>query len=278
VPLQGKNIDTRLEKQPVKRNRPLKVRIDTLLVERGLAESRQKAQALILAGEVLIGDRAVDKPGSLVDGQSPVRVAGKAPYVSRGGLKLEYALETFGVDVKGLTALDVGASTGGFTDCLLKHGASLVYALDVGYGQLDWGLRKDPRVVVFEKVNAHHPFVLPGKADVATIDLSFISVTKVLPNVVPWLTPEGLIIVLLKPQFEAEKKEVGKGGIIKDPLIHARVLGRFVDWCVNNGFRLGGLEASPIKGAEGNKEFLALLSKPVRPRAIDTALEWLKKM
>lgn len=211
---------------------------------------------------MLVGDKPAEKPGSLVDKNSPIKVIQKAPYVSRGGLKLEYALEAFGLDVKELKAMDVGASTGGFTDCLLKHGVVLVYALDVGFGQLDWRLRKDPRVIVLEKVNAHYPFSLPEKVDIATVDLSFISVTKVLPNVVPWLKDKGLIIVLLKPQFEAERKEVGKGGIIKDPLIHARALGRFISWLVNKGFRLHGLEASPIKGAEGNREFLILLRKP----------------
>lgn len=249
------------QENPVKRSRSAKERIDTLLIERGLAESRQKAQALILAGEVLIGDRPAEKPGSLVDKDSSVRIIRRAPYVSRGGLKLEYALETFKLDIRGLKALDTGASTGGFTDCLLKHGAVLVYALDVGHGQLDWSLRNDPRVVTMEKVNAHYPFSLPEKVDIATIDLSFISVTKVLPNVASWLREKGLIIVLLKPQFEAERKEVGKGGIIKDSLIHAQVLGRFISWLVNKGFRLGGLEASPIKGAEGNREFLILLRK-----------------
>ena len=202
-----------------------------------------------MAGEVLIGDRPVSKPGSLVDKDSPVKILNKAPYVSRGGLKLEYAFEAFGLDVKGLKALDAGASTGGFTDCLLKYGAALVYALDVGSGQLDWSLRNDSRVVVLEKINAHYPFTLPEKVDIATVDLSFISVTKVLPNVVPWLKEKGIIIVLLKPQFEAERKEVGKGGIIKDPLTHALVLGRFISWSVHKGFRLFGLEASPIKGA-----------------------------
>ena len=251
-----------LKERTVKPDRPAKVRLDTLLVERGLAESRQKSQALIMAGEVLIDDRPVSKPGSLVDKDSPVKILNKAPYVSRGGLKLEYALEAFGLDVRGYKALDAGASTGGFTDCLLKHGAILVYALDVGSGQLDWSLRNDSRVVVLEKVNAHYPFTLPEKVDIATVDLSFISVTKVLPNVVPWLKEKGLIIVLLKPQFEAERKEVGKGGIIKDPLTHALVLGRFISWSVNKGFRLFGLEASPVKGAEGNREFLLLLQKP----------------
>lgn len=250
-----------LKEKPVRSRKSARVRLDTLLVEKGLAESRQKAQGLIMAGDVLVNGRPAVKPGSLEEEGSSIEVIRSAPYVSRGGLKLEYALETFGIDVKALKALDVGASTGGFTDCLLKHGAATVYALDVGYGQLDWSLRKNPRVVAMEKVNAHYPFRLPDKVDIATVDLSFISATRVLPNVAPWLKDRGFIIVLLKPQFEAERVEVGKGGIIKDPLIHAKVLGRFISWLVNNGFRLGGLEVSPIKGAEGNREFLILLAR-----------------
>lgn len=231
-------------------------------MERGLAESRQKAQALILAGEVLVKGSPVTKPGSLVERGFALEVLEKAPYVSRGGLKLEYALDSFKVDVRGWKVLDAGASTGGFTDCLLKRGASLVYALDVGYGQMDWRLREDPRVVVMEKVNARYPFTLPERVDLCTVDLSFISVAKVLPNILPWLKEEGPIIVLLKPQFEAKRKEVGRGGIIKDPLIHALVLGRFLAWAVERGYRLGGLAASPILGASGNKEFLFLLRRP----------------
>lgn len=214
-----------------------------------------------MAGDVLVNDKPVEKPGALVDRDAAIRVLRKAPYVSRGGLKLEHALKTFNLDVKGWKALDVGASTGGFTDCLLQHGAIRVYALDVGYGQIDWRLRNDPRVAVMEKINARNPFGLPEKVDVATVDLSFISVTRVLPNIAPWLKDEGLIVALLKPQFESRREEVGKGGIVKDPLVHARVLGRFISWCTEIGFRLGGLESSPIKGAEGNKEFLLLLKK-----------------
>lgn len=226
-----------------------------------MAESRQKAQALVLTGEVLVNDSPVNKPGSLVSKNSIIRVPLKPLYVSRGGLKLAHALEVFRINVTGLKALDIGASTGGFTDCLLKHGSETVYALDVGYGQLDWKLRSDPRVLVLDKINAHYPFNLPGKVNIATVDVSFISVTKVLPNILPWLVDKGHIIVLLKPQFEAEREEIGKGGIVKDPLIHTKVLGRFINWLVNNKLRLGGLVTSPIKGAGGNKEFLLLLGK-----------------
>ena len=237
-----------------------KQRLDTLLVTRGLAENKSKAQATIMAGEVTVAGKAVTKPGSLVDENVSLQVAGKLPYVSRGGIKLAHALDEFKLDVTSLTAMDVGASTGGFTDCLLQRGTGCVYAIDVGYGQLDYKLRQDPRVVVMERVNAHYPFSLPEKVNIATMDLSFISVTKVLPNVMGHLTQPGHIIVLLKPQFEAERKEVSKGGIVKDPQVHARVLGRFIVWATNNKLRLRGLVASPILGAEGNKEFLILLT------------------
>jgi 23S rRNA (cytidine1920-2'-O)/16S rRNA (cytidine1409-2'-O)-methyltransferase len=195
-----------------------------------------------------------------VDEDATIEIAQKPPYVSRGGVKLAYALDEFKLDVTSLIAIDVGASTGGFTDCLLQRGVRRVYAIDVGYGQLDYKLRQDSRVVVMEKTNVHYPFPLPEKADLATIDLSFISVTKVIPNLMEHVKQSGRIIVLLKPQFEAEKKEVGKGGIIKDPLVHARVLGRFIVWAIDYGFRLRGLVASPITGAEGNQEFLLLLT------------------
>ena len=237
-----------------------KQRLDNLLVTKMLAENRSQAQALIMAGKVTVSGRVISKPGTLVNEDAALEMAEKLPYVSRGGIKLAHALDEFKLNVNSLTAMDVGASTGGFTDCLLQRGAKHVYAIDVGYGQLDYKLRQDPRVVVMERVNAHHPFSLPEKVDIATIDLSFISVTKVIPNVTVHLEQPGHIIVLLKPQFEAEKKEVGKGGIIKDPQVHARVLARFIVWAVDHGFRLRGLIASPILGAEGNKEFLLLLT------------------
>ncbi len=237
-----------------------KQRLDNLLVTRGLAENKSKARAMIMAGEVTVAGKVISKSGSLVDENASLEVAEKLPYVSRGGIKLAHALDEFRLDVTSLTALDVGASTGGFTDCLLQRGARRVYAIDVGYGQLDYKLRQDSRVVVMERVNAHYPFSLPEKVNMATIDLSFISVTKVIPNITGHLIQPGYIIVLLKPQFEAERQEVGKGGIIKDPQVHARVLGRFIVWAVDHGLRLGGLVASPILGAEGNKEFLILLT------------------
>jgi 23S rRNA (cytidine1920-2'-O)/16S rRNA (cytidine1409-2'-O)-methyltransferase len=233
-----------------------KQRLDNLLVERGLAENKSKARALIMAGEVTFDNKVITKPGSVVNEYASIELAKKLPYVSRGGIKLAHALAEFKLDVTALTALDIGASTGGFSDCLLQHGAKRVYALDVGYGQLDFKLRQDPKVVVMERVNAHYPFSLPEEVNLATMDLSFISVTKIIPNVIEHLMPPAYIIVLFKPQFEAERNEVPKGGIIKDPLVHARILGRFIVWVTDNHLRLRGLTASPILGAEGNKEFL----------------------
>jgi 23S rRNA (cytidine1920-2'-O)/16S rRNA (cytidine1409-2'-O)-methyltransferase len=242
-------------------NQPVpKQRLDNLLVSRELAENKSRAQALIMAGKVTVSGKVITKPGIQVDEDASLELAEKLPYVSRGGFKLAHALDEFKLDVTSLTAMDIGASTGGFTDCLLQRGAKRVYAIDVGYGQLDYKLRQDPRVVVMERVNAHYPFSLPEKANIATIDLSFISVTKVIPNVIEHLAPPGYMIILLKPQFEAERKEVPKGGIIKDSQVHARVLGRFIVWATDHDLRLRGLVASPILGAEGNKEFLVFLT------------------
>lgn len=237
-------------------------RIDTLLVTRGLAESREKARIMVMEGAVLVKNRTNVKPSTLVDEDVEIRLLQAPQFVSRGGLKLEHAIEQFGLDVSGSVAVDVGASTGGFTDCLLKRGASKVYAVDVGYGQLDYRLRQNPRVVVMERVNARYPFTLPEPVDLVTIDVSFISVEKVVPAVASPVKSGGYLIVLVKPQFEVGKGQVGKGGLVKDPLVHAGVLGRFVCWAVDHGLRLGGLVASPILGAEGNKEFLVLLRKP----------------
>jgi len=228
-------------------------------VERGLASSREKARALILAGEVLVNERVVSKPGTLVPEDIALRLLQKPPFVSRGGLKLAHALDHFGIDVNSQVALDVGASTGGFTDCLLKRGATRVYAVDVGYGQLDYRLRVDPRVVVMERVNARYPFSLPQPVDLATLDLSFISLEKVVPNVAQLLKPEGRIICLLKPQFEVGRSQVGKGGLVKAPSLHAHALGRFISWAIERGFRIKGLTPSPLLGASGNREFFLLL-------------------
>jgi 23S rRNA (cytidine1920-2'-O)/16S rRNA (cytidine1409-2'-O)-methyltransferase len=238
-----------------------KRRIDILLVEKGLVESREKARVMVMEGAVTADNRTIVKPSTLVDENADLQIIQAPTFVSRGGFKLEYALDQFQIDVKGLVAVDVGASTGGFTDCLLKRGASKVYAVDVGYGQLDYKLRQDHRVVVMERVNARYSFSLPEPVDLATVDVSFISLEKVVPAVAELVKSGGYIITLVKPQFEAGKNQVGKGGLVKDPQVHAAVLGRFIDWAIAHDFRLLGLVASPILGAEGNKEFLALLQK-----------------
>ena len=237
-----------------------KQRIDTLLVARGLVETRNKAQAMLMAGEVLVNGQPVLKAGIPVPEDAQISILKTPPFVGRGGLKLEHALAEFNLDVAGKVAADIGASTGGFTDCLLQRGTIKVYAIDVGTNQLNYRLRQDSRVVVMEGVNARYPLLVPEKVDIAVIDLSFISVEKVIPVVKTVLKEDGYIIVLIKPQFEARREEVGRGGIIKDPAVHARVLGRFIDWFTKNGFRLGGLTASPITGSSGNREFLLLLT------------------
>ena len=236
-----------------------KRRIDSLLVEKHLVESLAKAQALIMAGEVTADGKMVTKSGTLIAEEAAISIKEPPPFVSRGGLKLDYALDRFQLDVSSKVAADIGASTGGFTDCLLKRGASRVYAIDVGYGQLDYRLRQDSRVTVIERVNARYPVPLPEKMDLATIDVSFISLEMVIPPAVQLLKDNGYLLVLIKPQFEAKKEEVGKGGVIKQPLLHARVLGRLIAWVIEHNFRLRGLVASPILGAAGNKEFFALL-------------------
>jgi len=241
-----------------------KQRLDNLLVSRSLAENKSRAQAAIMAGEVTVNGIVMTKAGNPVPEDADVQMKQKMPYVSRGGLKLAHALQAFGMDVKGLACADIGASTGGFTDCLLQHGAVRVYALDVGYGQLDYKLRQDNRVVVMEKVNAHYPFDLPEKVGLAVMDVSFISVTMVIPNVLPHLVNEGELLVLFKPQFEAERGDVGKGGVIRDPAVHARTIGDLIIWMNSSRLQLLNLAASPILGAEGNREFLVRL-RPWKP-------------
>ena len=239
-------------------------RIDTLLVQHGLAQSRTKAQALVMAGVVLVDEQLVHKPSEKFAAETTIRlkVSGDFPhdYVGRGGLKLEAALREFHLNVNGLACLDVGSSTGGFTDCLLRHGARRVVALDVGHNQIDWRLRNDPRVEVREGRNAR--YLKPGdfdqKFDRVTIDVAFISATKILPAVVPLLTDQGRIVVLIKPQFEVGKGEVGKGGIVKDPAKHQRVISEVNNAAQALGLKVGGLIESPIHGADGNVEFLVL--------------------
>jgi len=230
------------------------------MVARGLVESRARAQALIMAGEVVVADKTILKPGTLVTEEAVIDILKPPPFVSRGGIKLDYALDQFRLDVSGMVVADIGASTGGFTDCMLKRGARRVYTVDVGYGQLDYRLRQDSRVVVMERLNARYPFVLPEKIDLVTVDVSFISVTKVIPSLSKRLKDKACLVVLIKPQFEARRSEVGKGGVIKEPLVHAAVLGRFINWLVGHGFRLKGLVASPITGPSGNKEFFVLIN------------------
>lgn len=237
-----------------------KQRIDLLLVSRGLAESRAKAQAMLMAGEVMTGGKPVLKGGILVPEDADISIVQRPAFVSRGGLKLAFALEQFKLDVAGKTIADIGASTGGFTDCLLQRGAFRVYAIDVGTAQLDYRLRKDRRVLVMEGINARFPLNLPEKVDLVTIDVSFISVEKIIPSAREILKKDGFLIILIKPQFEAKREEVGKGGVIRNPEVHSRVLGRFILWSVNNKCRLLNLVASPILGSSGNSEFLVLLA------------------
>jgi 23S rRNA (cytidine1920-2'-O)/16S rRNA (cytidine1409-2'-O)-methyltransferase len=237
-----------------------KERLDLLLVERGLASSRQQAQRLIMAGQVRVGDRFVDKPGTQLPATAEVTVEGGLPYVSRGGFKLAAALDAFELDVAGWTVADVGASTGGFTDCLLQRGAARVYAIDVGYGQLAWKLQQDPRIVIIDRTNARYLERLPEPVDLATIDVSFISLRLILPAVAGWLqagTSESRIVALIKPQFEAGRKQVGKGGVVRDPAVHRTVLEEIVGWTADRGLGLLGLIRSPITGPAGNVEFLA---------------------
>lgn len=241
-----------------------KQRLDKLLLERDLAPSIEKARALIMAGQVVVGDHTVDKAGHQVAIDAEIRLRGEnLPYVSRGGLKLRLALDVFGVDVTGLVAVDVGSSTGGFTDCLLQSGAGKVFAIDVGYGQLAWKLQQDARVVSMEKTNIR--YVTPDQLDevpaLAVIDASFIALAKVLPATVGLIKPGGHIIALIKPQFEVGKGEVGKGGIVRDPAAHERVIEEVRLTAFDLGLTVAGLCESPITGADGNREFLILLQK-----------------
>ena len=232
-----------------------KRRLDMLLLERGLFDSREKARVAVMAGSVLVNESPAVKPAILVDERASLRLRERPRYVSRGGDKLEHALDVFAIYAAGVVAADIGASTGGFTDCLLQRGASRIYAVDVGRGQLDMRLRRDPRVEVMEGVNARYLEGLPEPVDLLTVDVAFISLRKVLPAVRRLLRPGGDIVTLFKPQFEAAKREVGKGGVIRDPQMHATLIGRFAAWCVENCLRIRGLTASPLLGPAGNREF-----------------------
>jgi len=253
-----------------------KERLDKLVVERGLAESRTRAQALILAGQVLVAEQRADKPGQMVDVALEIRIKGETPrYVSRGGTKLEAALDAFRINVEGKTCIDVGASTGGFTDCLLQHGAARVWAIDVGHNQLAWKIRQDPRVVVIEGRNARQitPGQFPARFDTATIDVSFISLTKIFPALAACLADGADVIALVKPQFEVGKGEVGRGGIVTDPLKHRRVLAEVARVAASLGLSPVDVMASPILGAEGNREFLIHLQKRRDAETLSPALE-----
>jgi 23S rRNA (cytidine1920-2'-O)/16S rRNA (cytidine1409-2'-O)-methyltransferase len=240
-----------------------KIRLDLLLVQKGLAESREKARAMIMAGLVEVDQVTASKPGYLVAPISKLAIKTLLPYVSRGGLKLEAALDQFSVDVKDRVVLDVGASTGGFTDCLLQRGAQRVVAVDVGYGQFHWKLRQDPRVVLLEKTNVRNlvPGMIKEDLDGAVIDVSFISLKLVLPAVSKLLKPQAFVIALVKPQFEVGKGQVGKGGVVRDPMLHQEVLGSLCASFTDLGWKVEGQIPSPLLGPKGNKEFLVYLTR-----------------
>ena len=254
----------------------IKKRLDVLLTERMFADTRSKAQAIIMSGNVYVNGQKADKPGVSYEETVEIEVRGAAcPYVSRGGLKLEKALRDFGVKPEGYVCSDSGASTGGFTDCLLQQGASKVFAIDVGYGQLDWKIRSDPRVVVMERTNIRYvtPEQFGEPLDLSVIDVSFIGLEIVLPTIKTLLKPTGQVLCLIKPQFEAGKENVGKKGVVRDPGVHRMVLDRFVSLVDGLGFKILGLTFSPVKGPEGNIEFLGHLSldevEGIRPDTAD---------
>jgi len=241
-------------------SKPPKIRLDQALVERGLAESRAKAQAAIMAGLVFSGEKRLDKPGLSIAADLALELRGKPhPWVSRGGIKLKHAIDHFGLDAAGRVCIDVGASTGGFTDVLLQHGAAKVYAVDVGEGQLDWRLRNDPRVVVLEKTNARHLTTaqIPESVDAVVCDASFIGLQTVLPAALGLARPGAFAVALIKPQFEVGRERVGKGGVVRDAALHDEVCQRIWDWWSGlPGWHVLGIEPSPILGPEGNREFL----------------------
>jgi 23S rRNA (cytidine1920-2'-O)/16S rRNA (cytidine1409-2'-O)-methyltransferase len=248
-------------------------RLDVEVTRRGLAPSREKARGMIMAGEVLVNGQVADKPGMRIPIAADITVKAKPRFVSRGGEKLDAALEAFPVPVAGAVCADVGASTGGFTDCLLQHGAARVYSIDVGYGHLDLRLRDDPRVVVMERTNARHVHTLPEPVAVGVMDASFISATLLLPNVARWLTPEGNVVVLVKPQFEAGRHDVGKGGVVRDAKVHARVIGEVAAFAATLGLHPRGVIRSPLTGPAGNVEFLLWVSRIEAPFALAPSIE-----
>jgi 23S rRNA (cytidine1920-2'-O)/16S rRNA (cytidine1409-2'-O)-methyltransferase len=236
-----------------------KRRLDQVMLERGLAPTREKARGLIMAGEVLVNGVQIEKPGAQIPFDAQITVKARPRFVSRGGDKLAAALDTFAVDVRGLICADVGASTGGFTDCLLQAGAARVYAIDVGYGQMAYALRQDPRVVMMERTNARYVEKLPEPVEFVCIDASFISLRLLLPTVKGWLADRAMVIPLIKPQFEAGQSDVGRGGVVRERRVHVRVLHEVLSFAQRSGFRVDGLIRSPLLGPAGNIEFLALL-------------------
>ncbi len=248
-----------------------KKRLDVLVYERGLAESREKAKALIMAGIIYVDNQKSDKPGTTYSEDVNIELRGnKLKYVSRGGLKLEKAISCFDLKLENCIAMDIGASTGGFTDCMLQNGASKVYSVDVGYGQLDWKLRNDTRVVNLERTNVRYitSEQVPDEIDFFSVDVCFISLVLVLPAVRPMLKENGTAVCLIKPQFEAGKGKVGKNGVVRDKAVHAEVIQKIYDYCLENGFSVLGLEYSPIKGPEGNIEYLIYIQKSDEPCAV----------
>lgn len=239
-----------------------KAPLDALLVERGLVEDKERAKVLIATGAVKVNGGVATRSSAPTSLNAEIALRQGPAYASRGGIKLEGALDALKIDPQGAVAVDVGASTGGFTDCLLQRGAERVYTVDVSYGQLAWTLRQDPRVVVLERTNARHPIPIDEPLDLATVDVSFISLTLVLPNVVALLRPAGRILTLVKPQFEAPREDVGRGGVVRDPLIRARTVGKVCLWAIENGLRVRGVTPSPIPGPKGNREVFVLLETP----------------
>ncbi len=247
----------------------MKERLDVLLVNRGLAPSREKAKTMIMEGNVFVNNNREDKAGSTFPDDCNIEIHGKTlQYVSRGGLKLEKAMKHFGIDLQGKICMDIGASTGGFTDCMLQNNASKVYAVDVGYGQFAWKLRQDERVVCMEKTNIRYvtPDDIADKLDFASVDVSFISLTKVLGPARELLNDNGQMVCLIKPQFEAGKEKVGKKGVVRDRKVHLEVCEKIIDFALSNGFSVLNLEYSPIKGPEGNIEYLVYLEKTNNPQ------------
>ena len=246
----------------------MKKRLDILVTERGLVESREKAKTLIMAGQVYVDGQKADKPGDTISEDAAVEVRGKGlPYVSRGGLKLEKAMREFGLQLQGRTCMDIGASTGGFTDCMLQNGAQRVYSVDVGYGQLAWSLRTDPRVVNLERTNARYLTreQVPEEIGFFSVDVSFISLTLILPAVRPLLAEHGQAVCLIKPQFEAGREKVGNKGVVRDKAVHEEVIEKIRSFALENGFSVLGLTFSPVKGPEGNIEYLIYLERSEAP-------------